>query len=89
MVFEPSGERGTNHFVGHPFLGFACRPGESVLDGEPCLKIFYDEADNTWFSGAHDEIRRISEDLLVGCTMRRGAPWIWFGLEAPSRKASA
>lgn len=82
MVFEPSGERGTNQFLGRDFLGFACRVGDAVVDGKPCLKIFYDEAENAWFEGAHDEIRRISPHILVGCTIRRGAPWIWFGLQA-------
>ncbi|MCA9622293.1 MAG: hypothetical protein KC731_24885 [Myxococcales bacterium] len=84
MTFDESGDHGTNVFFKRDFLAFACRLGEGFFDGKPSLLIMYDEVPNRWpTDGVHDEIRRVSDNLLLGCTIRGGGPTIWFGIQAP------
>jgi hypothetical protein len=82
MIFDADGERGTNKFMGLKFLRFRCDQGPSVVDGEPCLRLHYGDMGNLWpTKGVFDEVRLVSDHVALGCTVRSGAPTLWYGLQ--------
>lgn len=82
MIFLVNGQGGTNVFLGMEFLRFRCDEGPSVVDGEPCLRLHYGDMGNLWpTKGVFDEVRRLNDAVAIGCTIRGGAPTLWYGLQ--------
>jgi hypothetical protein len=54
---------------------FATRFGPSVLDGEPCLILDYDQPENPWaIRQIHDELRQVSPGVFLGPAMWKSWP---------------
>lgn len=72
---------------------FATRVEPSVLDGQPCIYLDYEQPENPWFiARIRDEIREVAPGLFLGPAMwklRRGgaAHVLWFAVDfaTPSR----
>ncbi|HHH28289.1 MAG TPA: hypothetical protein ENK57_08090 [Polyangiaceae bacterium] len=84
MIFLANGMGGTNVFFGVEFLRFRCDEGPSVVDDRRCLRLHYGGMGNLWPSeGVFDEVRRLNDHVGIGCTIRSGAPTLWYGLQLP------
>ncbi|MDC0667593.1 hypothetical protein [Nannocystis radixulma] len=66
---------------------FATRVEPSVLDGQPCVYLDYEQPGNPWFiARIRDEIREVAPDLYLGPAMwkrgRSGATHLlWFAVD--------
>lgn len=71
----------------HRLFPFRTLFGPSVVDGQPCVVLDYDDADNPGFiRSIHDEIRELDPGLYLGpaCWKRAGqSPLVvlWFALD--------
>ena len=63
---------------------FETRIDASVIDGEPCVVLDYDQADNPWpVRQVRDELRAVAPGLWAGPALVRGHVALFFAVTEP------